>query len=87
MDAHLDTLSTEMYQVNIRVGYIAWQQATMEGFALEATPSPPSVDSDFDDDDGDDDDASKDDDDGDASSADEMFTWTLPFVTRDKKGK
>ena len=45
----------------------------MGGFALEATPSPPSlVASDFedeDDDDGDDDDA-----DGDASSSDEMST-------------
>ena len=59
----------------------------MDGFSHKATPSPPFVGSDSDDDDGDDDDASKDDDDGDASSADEMFTWTLPFVTRDKKGK
>ena len=41
MDAHLDTLSTEMYQMNVRVGRIARQQATMGGFALEATPSPP----------------------------------------------
>ena len=75
MDSHLDTLSTELYQVNIRVGHIAQWQATMGGFAPEATPSPPSVDSDSDDDDGDDDDASEDDDDdGDASSTDEMYT-------------
>ena len=76
MDAHLDTPSTELYQVNVRVGRIARRQATMGGFAPEATPSPPSVDSDFDsdDDDGDDDDASKDDDDGDANSTDEMST-------------
>ena len=74
MDAHLDTLSTEMYQMNVRVGRIARQQATMGGFALEATPSPPSFDSDSDDDDGDDDDAFEDDDDGDASSTDEMST-------------
>ena len=74
MDAHLDTLSTEMYQMNVRVGRIARQQATMGGFALEATPSPPSFDSDSDDDDGDDDDAFEDDDDGDASSIDEMST-------------
>ena len=72
MDAHLDTLSTEMYQMNVRVGRIAQRQATMGGFALEATPSPPSFDSD--DDDGDDDNASKDDDDGDASSTNEMST-------------
>ena len=70
MDACLDTLSTEMYQVNVRVGCIARRQATMGGFAPEATPSPPYVDSDSD---GDDDDTS-DDDDGDASSTDEMST-------------
>ena len=71
MDARLGTLSTKLYQVNVRVGHIAQRQATMCRFAPEATPSPPSVDSDSDDD-GDDDDASEDDDDGDASSTDEM---------------
>ena len=69
MDAHLDTLSTQMYQVNVYVGHIARRQATMDGFAPDATPSPPSVDSNSDDDD-----ASEDDDDGDASSTNEMFT-------------
>ena len=77
MDARLDTLSTELYQVNVRVGHIARWQATMGNFAPEATPSPPPlVASNFEDedvDDGDDDDAS-DDDDGDASSTDEMST-------------
>ena len=65
--------------MNVRVGRIARRQATMGGFALEPTPSPPHpVASDFDaeddddDDDGDDDDAS--DDDGDASFTDEMST-------------
>ena len=78
MDARLDTLSTELYQVNIRVGRIVRRQATMGSFALEPTPSPPHlVASNFDvedddDDDGDDDDAS--DNDGDASSIDEMST-------------
>ena len=78
MDARLDTLSTELYQVNVRVGRIAQRQTTMGGFAPEPTPSPPHLmASDFDaedddDDDGDDDDAS--DDDGDASSTDEMST-------------
>ena len=78
MDARLDTLFTELYQVNIRVGRIARRQATMGGFAPELTPSPPhlvasnSDAKDDDDDDGDDDDAS--DDDGDASSTDEMST-------------
>ena len=78
MNARLDTLSTELYQVNVRVGHIALRQAIMGGFALEASPPPPTVASDFedkDDDDGDDDDASDDDDDdGDASSIDEMST-------------
>ena len=74
MDARLDTFSTELYQVNVRVGRIARWQVTMGGFALEPTPSPPylvAFDSDAEDDD-DDDDAS--DDDGDASSTDEMST-------------
>ena len=77
MDAHLDTLSTELYQVNVCVGRIARQQATIGGFAPEATPSPPSPvasdSEDEDDDDGDDDDAS-DDDDGHVSSTDKMST-------------
>ena len=74
MDAHLDTLSTELYQVNVHVSRIARRQETMGGFALQATPSPPSFDSDSNDDDGDNDDTSKDDDDRDASSTDEMST-------------
>ena len=80
MDARLDTLSTKLYQVNVRVGRITRQQASMGGFAPEATPSPPSPmasdsedDDDDDDDDGDGDDASNDAD-GDASSSDEMTT-------------
>ena len=77
MDAHLDTLSIELYQVNVRVGHIAKRQAIMGRFALEASPPPPppmAYDSeDEDNDDGDGDDA-LDDDDGDASSTDEMFT-------------
>ena len=78
MDAHLDTLSTELYQVNIRVDHIARRQASMGGFAPEATPSPPSpvasASEDEDDDDGDDDDDASNDVDGDASSTDEMYT-------------
>ena len=75
MDARLDTLSTKLYQVNVCVGWIARQQATMGGYAPEASPPPPPpVASDSeDDDDGDADDASNDDD-GDASSTDEMST-------------
>ena len=79
MDVRLDTLSIELYQVNVHVGCIARRQASIGGFTPEANLSPPSLvafDSDAkdddDDDDGDDDDASNDD--GDASSTDEMFT-------------
>ena len=73
MDARLDTLSTELYQVNVPIGCIARRQATMGGFAPKPTPSPPHpVASDSDAEDDDDDDAL--DDDGDASSTDEMFT-------------
>ena len=71
MDARLDTLSTELYQVNIYLGYIARWQATMGRFALKATPSPPPL---MASDSKDEDDNDGDDDDGDASSADEMST-------------
>ena len=66
MDACLDTLSTKLYQVNVRVGRIARRQAAMGGFAPKPTPSPPhpvAFDS-----------YAEDDDDGDASSTDKMFT-------------
>ena len=74
MNARLDTLSTKLYQVNVRVGRIAWRQTIMGGFTPEASPPPLLVAYDFedkDDDDGDDDDVS-DDDDGDANSTDKM---------------
>ena len=75
MDARLDTLSMELYQVNIRVSRIARWQATMGDFAPEPTPPPPHpVASNFDDDDDDGDDDDTSDDDGDASSSDEMST-------------
>ena len=78
MDARLDTLSIELYQVNILVGCIARRQVSMGGFTPESICSPPhpiasnSDAEDDDDDDGDDDNAS--DDDGDVSSTDEMST-------------
>ena len=78
IDAHLDTFSIELYQVNVRVGRISRRQVIMSRFAPEASPLPPppvAFDSkDEDDNDGDDDDTSDDDDDGDASSTDEMST-------------
>ena len=79
MDARLDTLSTELYQVNVCVGHIARRQTAIGSFAPEPTPSPPhpvasdsDAEDDDNDDDGDDNDAS--DDDGDASSTDGMST-------------
>ena len=69
MDALLDTLSTKLYQVNVRVDRIARRQASMGGFAPETTPSPPSpVASDSEDDD------ASNDADRDASSTDETST-------------
>ena len=74
MDAHLDTLSIELYQVNIRVSRNARRQAVIDGFISETSP-PPTLEAEDEDDD-DDATASKDDNDGDASSssADEMST-------------
>ena len=73
MDARLDTLSMELYQVNVRIGHIARLQASMGRFAHEATLSPPPpVASDSKDED--DDDGASDDADGNASSIDEMST-------------
>ena len=40
MDARLDTLSTELYQVNILVGRIARQQVVIGGFVFETSPPP-----------------------------------------------
>ena len=58
----------------------------MDGFAPEATPSPPSpVASDSEDDNDDDDDAS-DDANGDASSTDEMSTWHSTLCLSWQKG-
>ena len=70
MDACLDILSTELYQVNVRVGYIARWQAIMSRFALEASPPPPLLVASN----SEDDDDASDDDVGDASSTDEMST-------------
>ena len=71
-DARLDTLSTELYQVNVRVGRIARRQVSMGGFAHEATPSPPPpVVFDFEDEDDASDDADRD---ASSSSVDKMST-------------
>ena len=69
MDAHLDTLSTKLYQVNIRVSRIARRQVVMGGFVSETSPPPTLEAFEVEDED-------EDDDDGDAStfSIDEMST-------------
>ena len=69
MDACLDTLTTELYHVNTRVGHIAHCQAHLSGFVASPSPSPQDLeDEDNDDGSGDDDD---DDEDEDASSSGE----------------
>ena len=68
MDARLDTLSTELYQVNTHVSHIARWQARIGGFM--ESPSPPLKASEDDDNsDNDDDDKDRD---ASSSSADEM---------------
>ena len=73
MDARLDTLSTELYQVNTRVNHITRRQARLGDFV--ESPSPPSEASNASEDD-DDSDSDDDDEDGDVSSSsiDEMST-------------
>ena len=68
MDAHLDTLSTKLYQVNTCVNRITRQQARLGGFI--ESPFPPLVASETSKDDDDSNDVDDDDDeDGDASSS------------------
>ena len=88
MNARLDTLFTKLYHMNVRVGHIARWQATIGGFAPEATLSPPPpMASDSEDDDDSDDDNASDDDDEDASSTDEMSTWHFyPLSLMTKRG-
>ena len=66
MDACLDTLTTELYQVNTHASRIARRQARIGGFAASPSPSPSleasedenADDGSSDDDDNEDDDAS-----------------------------
>ena len=74
IDARLDSLSIELYQVNVRVSCIALWQVIMADFASKASPPPPLVASNSEAEDDDDDASDDDDDDGDASSTDEMST-------------
>ena len=82
MDAHLDTLSDELCQVNTRVGRIARCQAEMGGYTMPSTPVASANKSDANDAT-----ASDDEDDGNASSPsdEKMSTWhsyPLSLVTK-----
>ena len=68
MDAHLDTLSDELYQVNTHVSHIAWRQACLGGFVESLSPSLEASEDKDDDGDSDDDDNDKDEE---ASSSDD----------------
>ena len=72
MDAHLDTLSDELCQVNTRIGRIARHQAEMGDYTTPSTPMASADESDG----SNSVDASDDEDNGDASSPsnDEMST-------------
>ena len=86
MDARLDTLSTELYQVNTHVSCIARRQACLGGFVESPSPPPEASEtSEYDDDSYDD----NDDEDGDASSSDidDMSTWhSYPLSLVTKRG-
>ena len=84
MNARLDTLSTELYQVNTRVSRIAIWQARICGFVESPSPSPEASETSEGDDDSDDD---ANDEDGDANSCgtDEMSTshsYALSLMTK-----
>ena len=84
MDAHIDTLSDELCQVNTCVSRIARRQARLGGFIESPSPSPEASE---DEDDGDSNDDDEEDKDASSPSDDEMttcFTYPLSFVT--KKG-
>ena len=53
MDACLDTLTTELYQMNTHVGCIARRHARLGGFVESPSPPPEASEDDDDDEDGD----------------------------------
>ena len=75
MDARLDTLIIELYQVNTHVSRIAWQRACMGGFIASPSPSP-SLEAYEDEnaDNGSDNDDEEEDEDASSSSNKEMMT-------------
>ena len=72
MDAHFDTLSDELYQVNTRIGLIARRQAVMGGFTVASSPIPLVSEDENDDGSGSDD--ADEDDSASSPSDDEMST-------------
>ena len=72
MDAHLDTLSNVLCQVNTRIGCIARRRATMGGFIAYNSPSPPASEDESDD--GSDNDDADEDEDASSPNDDEMST-------------
>ena len=72
MDAHIDTLSDELCQVNTRIGHIARRQVVISGFTITSSPSPPTSEDESGDFSGSDD--ANEDDDDDSPSDDEMCT-------------
>ena len=70
MDAHLDTLSDELCQVNTRASCITRQQARLGDFVASPSPSPEASKDEDDDGDSDNDDDDEDEDE-DASSFDD----------------
>ena len=80
MDACLDTLSDELYQVNTRVGHIARRQARLGGFVESPSPSLEASKEEDEDDDGDSDDDGDKDEDASSFIDDEMTAWvTYPL--------
>ena len=73
MDAHLDTLSDELCQVNIRVGHITRRQVVMGGFIVASSLSPEASEDESDNGSDNADDAEQDDNDG-SPSDNEMST-------------
>ena len=74
MDAHLDTLSTELYQVNTHVKRIARWQARLGGFVKSPSPSPEASKDEDDDGDSDNDANATTDEDASSSGDDETTT-------------
>ena len=74
MDAHLDTLSTELYQVNTHVERIARRQARLSGFVKSPSPSPEASKDEDNDGDSDNDANATTDEDASSSGDDEMTT-------------